>query len=51
MLAAGLDGIENRLEPPLPAEEDLIIWTASAPGWRCCPEIWATALAALNRTR
>ena len=49
MLAAGLDGIENRLEPPLPAEEDLYHVDGLRAGLEMLPGDLGDALAALRQ--
>jgi glutamine synthetase len=48
MLAAGLDGIERRLEPPLPAEEDLYQMDSIRAGLDILPGSLGEALEALK---
>jgi glutamine synthetase len=48
MLAAGLDGIERKLEPPMPAEEDLYHMDNTRAGWEMLPSNLGEALDALK---
>jgi glutamine synthetase len=48
MLAAGLDGIEQRMEPPAPAEEDLFQMDGGRSGFETLPGSLGEALDALS---
>ena len=48
MLAAGLDGIENKLQPPLPAEEDLYHVDGMRAGLEMLPGDLGDAIEALQ---
>ncbi len=50
MLAAGLDGIERKLEPPLPAEEDLYQMDGTRAGLDILPGSLGEALDALKES-
>ncbi len=51
MLAAGLDGIERKLEPPLPAEEDLYQVDTTRAGFDTLPGSLGDALDALKQDK
>ena len=49
MLAAGIDGIERKLDPPMPAEEDLYQMSSDRSGLETLPGNLGEALDALRR--
>ena len=51
MLAAGLDGIERKLEPPIPAEEDLYQVDTTRAGFDTLPGSLGEALEAMKQDK